>query len=71
MKGLPWIVTAAGVLLAGPAASTIAFEEIAQRSGLVFTTNSCPTPNKNQPETMVAGVACWTTITTATWTSTW
>jgi hypothetical protein len=31
MKGLPLIVTAAGVLLAGPAAGIIAFEEIAQR----------------------------------------
>ncbi len=44
-------------LLAAPSASTILFEEIAARSGLVFTTNSSPTPNKNQPETMVAGVA--------------
>ena len=44
---------------AGGAASrvTIVFEEIAERSGLIFTANSCPTPNKNQPETMVAGVA--------------
>ena len=57
MKGLPLMVTAAGVLLAGPAAGIIAFEEIAVRSGLIFTTNSSPTPNKNQPETMVAGVA--------------
>src|ERR1022692_4341620 len=56
MKAWPLIVTAAGVLLAGQA-GIIAFEEIAQRSGLIFTTNSCPTPNKNQPETMVAGVA--------------
>ena len=37
--------------------AAIAFEEIAERSGLIFTANSCPTPNKNQPETMVAGVA--------------
>src|SRR5450432_2643159 len=56
MKRLPLIVTA-GVLLAGPAASIIAFEEIAERSGLIFTADSCPTPNKNQPETMVGGVA--------------
>ena len=57
---LSWIVTiviAAGVLLAAPAAGVIAFEEIAERSGLIFTTDSSPTPNKNQPETMVAGVA--------------
>ncbi len=44
-------------LLAAPVASTIFFEEIGARSGLVFTINSCPTPNKNQPETMVSGVA--------------
>ena len=43
--------------LAAPIASTIRFEEIAQKSGLVFTCDSSPTPNKNQPETMVAGVA--------------
>ena len=57
MKGLPLIVAVAGVLLAAPAAGIIAFEEIAERSRLIFTTNSCPTPNKNQPETMVAGIA--------------
>lgn len=37
--------------------STIRFEEIAQKSGLIFTSDSSPTPNKNQPETMVGGVA--------------
>jgi enediyne biosynthesis protein E4 len=37
--------------------STIRFEEIAVRSGLKFAADSSPTPNKNQPETMVAGVA--------------
>jgi hypothetical protein len=45
------------VLLAGSAAGPIVFEEIAERSGLTFASNSSPTPNKNQPETMVAGVA--------------
>jgi hypothetical protein len=35
----------------------IVFEEIAGRAGLEFVSNSSPTPNKNQPETMVAGVA--------------
>ncbi len=57
MKRLPLLVAAAAAMLAAPAAGVIAFEEIAQRSGLIFTANSCPTPNKNQPETMVAGVA--------------
>ena len=35
----------------------IVFEEIAGRAGLHFVADSSPTPNKNQPETMVAGVA--------------
>ncbi len=37
--------------------STIRFEEISQKSGLIFTSDSSPTANKNQPETMVGGVA--------------
>ncbi len=57
MKALISIVIGVCALLAGAAASTISFEEIAARSGLVFTANSSPTPNKNQPETMVAGIA--------------
>ena len=36
--------------------NTIRFEEIAARSGIQFITDSCPTPKKNQPETMVAGI---------------
>src|SRR5215472_382118 len=35
----------------------IRFEEIAEQAGLHFVTRNCPTPNKNQPETMVAGIA--------------
>src|SRR5438045_6204469 len=35
----------------------ISFEEIASKSQLNFTTRNSPTDNKNQPETMVAGVA--------------
>jgi len=57
VKVLIPIVIAAGVLLAESAAGPIVFEEIAERAGLHFVTDSCPTPNKNQPETMVAGVA--------------
>ena len=45
------------LVLAQPADGPIAFEGIAVRAGLVFRADSCPTPNKNQPETMVAGVA--------------
>jgi enediyne biosynthesis protein E4 len=41
-----------------PAApSTIRFEEIAKSAGIDFVTHSSPTPNKNQPESMVGGVA--------------
>jgi len=41
----------------GPGTSTIRFEDITAKSGIDFTTNSCMTPNKNQPETMVGGAA--------------
>jgi enediyne biosynthesis protein E4 len=37
--------------------SPIRFEEIAAKAGLHYVTANSPTPNKNQPETMVAGVA--------------
>ena len=57
MKAFIPIVIGAGALLAGSGAGPIVFEEIAERSGLTFVTDSSPTPNKNQPETMVAGVA--------------
>ena len=36
--------------------STIRFEDATHRSGLEFSSDSSPTPNKNQPEAMVAGV---------------
>ena len=36
--------------------TAIRFEDMTGRSGLDFTTNSSPTPNKNQPETMVSGI---------------
>jgi enediyne biosynthesis protein E4 len=61
MKGFTYIVTVVvlglGPFLAASNSGPIVFEEIAQRSGLTFVSNSSPTPNKNQPETMVAGVA--------------
>ena len=61
MKSYPCILSlillGTGVVAAGPPTGRIVFEEIAQRSGLTFVTDSSPTPNKNQPETMVAGVA--------------
>jgi len=39
------------------APSTIRFEDIAQKSGVHFVTENCPTPEKHQPETMPAGIA--------------
>ena len=62
-----WAISIVGVVLGAgflvpPASaqsipSTIRFEEIAQKAGLHFVTHNFPTPNKNQIETMVAGVA--------------
>ena len=37
--------------------STIRFEDITAQSGVNFLENSSPTPNKNQPETMISGIA--------------
>jgi len=39
-----------------PGTNTIRFENVTSQSQLQFITDSCPTPNKNQPETMVGGV---------------
>ncbi len=36
--------------------SSIRFEDITGRSGLDFLTDSSPTSNKNQPETMISGI---------------
>jgi hypothetical protein len=46
-----------GSSLACPALAQIRFEDIAGKAGLKFVTQNSPTPNKNQVETMVAGVA--------------
>jgi len=48
-------VLAYAALGTGPS-NPIRFEEVARHSGLKFTTESSPTENKNQPETMVGGV---------------
>jgi enediyne biosynthesis protein E4 len=53
LLSVPALAAAATTATLGP----IAFEEIAERSGIRFVADSCPTPNKNLPETMVAGVA--------------
>jgi hypothetical protein len=47
--------------------SAIRFEDIAQKAGVHFVTENCPTPEKHQPETMPAGIAlfdyCCATLT--------
>jgi hypothetical protein len=48
---------AAVVLLAQAVVSDIRLENVTARSGLSFYCDSSPTPNRNQPETMVSGVA--------------
>ena len=42
---------------ASPTPASILFEEVAQRSGINFVLNNSATPNKNQPESVVGGVA--------------
>jgi hypothetical protein len=44
-------------LTGAPVPSPIRFENIAAKAGVNFITRNSPTPNKNQIETMVAGVA--------------
>jgi len=44
-------------LVSAPNPPTIRFENIAAKAGVNFVTRNSPTPNKNQIETMVAGVA--------------
>jgi hypothetical protein len=52
---LPFLPVAmlAAVSLTAP----ITFDEISERAGVTFTSNSSPTPQKHQPEPMVGGVA--------------
>ena len=46
-----------GIGIEATGSSTIRFKEITRGSGVQSVEDSDPTPNKNQPETMVAGVA--------------
>jgi hypothetical protein len=50
-------LAALALLAAAPALGPIAFEEISERAGVHFVTDSSPTALKHQPEDMVAGVA--------------
>ena len=40
-----------------PSTHPIRFEDIAEKAGVHFTTENSPTPEKHQPETMLAGIA--------------
>ena len=53
----PLALAALALLAASPALGPIVFEEIAERAGVHFVSDSSPTPLKHQPEPMVAGVA--------------
>jgi hypothetical protein len=58
-RRVTFALTTSGILVAIAAAAAsgpIDFEDAAAKAGLKFVTDSSPTPNKNQPETMVAGV---------------
>jgi len=57
MRWLTLAFFGALLLLAAVPAGPIAFEEIAERAGIRFVADNSPTPNKNLPETMLAGVA--------------
>ena len=57
MRGRTFLLGGPALAAAAATLGPIAFEEIADRAGLRFTADSCPTPNKNLPETMLAGVA--------------
>lgn len=52
---VPWVPLLA--LASGPVAGPIVFEEIAGRAGVHFVSNNSATPEKQQPEGLVAGVA--------------
>lgn len=54
-----WLLLAIpfGALAIIPAAGPITFEDIASRAGVHFAIDNCATPEKNQPETMIAGIA--------------
>ncbi len=45
------------ILAAATATAPITFDEIADRAGVHFSSDSSPTPQKHQPEAMVGGVA--------------
>src|ERR1035437_7388301 len=54
-RTIPWLCVA--VMAQGAAVAPIAFEEIAQRAGVRFVANNSATPERQQPEGLVAGVA--------------
>ena len=56
-RGISIAVVSSALALWAQGEGPIRFEDIAARAGLAFLAENSPTPNKNQPETMLAGVA--------------
>lgn len=57
ITSLSALVLGAFVVAPAPTPGPIQFQDIADRAGVHFVTENCPTPEKHQPETMPAGVA--------------
>ena len=51
------LAAAAAAMAVNSSAPPIAFENVAARAGLHFVLDNSATPEKHQPETMIAGVA--------------
>jgi hypothetical protein len=57
IASLSALVLGAFAMAPAPTLGPIQFQDIADRAGVHFVTENCPTPEKHQPETMPAGVA--------------
>src|SRR5690348_2579671 len=53
----PWLCAPLLALTASVVQGPIAFEEVADHAGVHFTINNSATPEKQQPEALIAGVA--------------
>lgn len=57
LRRISWLCALAGLLAAAGSTGPITFEEIAKKAGVVFVSHNGATPEKHQPEPMLAGVA--------------
>lgn len=57
LRRISWLCPLVGLAAAAGAIGPIAFEEIAKKAGVAFVSNNSATPEKHQPEPMLAGVA--------------